>query len=56
MIDNEVKLHLHVCKCVDQKGLAAMLADKRSAGLAPEVNLRNLLHSGDVVPNADFQI
>ena len=47
MIDNEVKLHLHVCKCVDQKGLAAILADKRSAGVAPEANLRDLLHAGE---------
>ena len=47
MIDNEVKLHKHVCKCVDQKGLAAILADKRSAGVAPEVNLRDLLHAGE---------
>ena len=56
MIDNEVILDSHVCKYVDQKGLAAMLADKRSAGVAPVVNLRNLLHSGDVVSNLSFQI
>ena len=29
------------CKYVGQSGLAAMLAVKRSAGVAPEVNLRN---------------
>ena len=32
---------------VDQKGSTAMLAIKWSAGGAPEVNLRNLLHVGD---------
>ena len=36
-----------ICKYVDQKGLAAMLITKRSAGVAPEVNLRNPLHTGD---------
>ena len=30
-----------------RKGLAAMLAAKRSAGVAPEVNLRNPLHTDD---------
>ena len=29
------------------KGLAAMHVIKRSAGVAPEVNLRNLLHTGE---------
>ena len=29
-----------VCKYVDENGLAAMLAAKRSAGVTPEVNLR----------------
>ena len=29
---------------VNQKGLAAMLAIKRTAGVTPEVNLRNSLH------------
>ena len=32
--------------CVDQKSLAAMLTIKRSAGLAPEFNLRISLHAG----------
>ena len=32
---------------VDQKGLAAMLAIKRTAGITPEVNLRNSLHEGN---------
>ena len=31
----------------DQKGLAAMLTSIQSAGVAPEVNLRNSLHTGD---------
>ena len=30
----------HVCKYVDQKGLAAMLTSIQSAGVKPEVNLR----------------
>ena len=29
----------HVCKYVDQKGLAAMLTSIQSAGVTPEVNL-----------------
>ena len=33
----------HVCRYVDQKGLAVMLTSIQSAGVAPEVNLRNLL-------------
>ena len=32
---------------VGQKGLVAMLATKRSAGVAPEVNLRNQLCAGE---------
>ena len=32
---------------VNQKMLCAMLAIKRSTGVAPEVNLRNQLHAGD---------
>ena len=36
-----------VHKYVDQNGLAAILAAKRSAGVAPEVNLRIFLHIGD---------
>ena len=35
-----------VCKYVDQKGSTAMLAAQRSAGVAPEVNMRNPLHIG----------
>ena len=35
------------CKYVDQKGLAAMLATKRSAGHVPEVDLRNPLYAGN---------
>ena len=34
---------------VDQNGLAAMLVTKRSAGVAPKVDLRILLHVGDKV-------
>ena len=37
----------HVCKYVDQNGSTAMLAVKRSADVAPEVNERNLLRTGD---------
>ena len=36
-----------VYKYVDQKGLAAMLVIKSSAGVAPEVILRNPFHEGD---------
>ena len=36
-----------VCKYIDWNDLAATLAVKRSAGVAPEVNLRILLHAGD---------
>ena len=38
---------MYVYKYVNQKGSAAILAIKRSAGIAPEVNLRNPLHTGD---------
>ena len=37
----------HICRYVDRKGLAAMLTSIQSAGVAPEVNLRNSLHIGD---------
>ena len=37
----------HICRYVDQKGSAAMLTSIQSAGVAPEVNLRNSLHTGD---------
>ena len=40
-------LWTHDHKYVDQHGLVAMLATKRSEGVAPEVNLRNPLHIGD---------
>ena len=36
-----------ICKYVDRKGLAVVLAAKRSAGVAPEVKLKNPLHTGD---------
>ena len=36
-----------VRKYVDENGLAAMLATKKSAGVMPEVNLRIPLHAGD---------
>ena len=36
-----------ICKYMDQKGSAAMLAAKRFAGVPPEVNLRNPLHAGN---------
>ena len=38
---------LLVCKYVYENGSAAMLATKRSKGVAPEVNLRILLHAGN---------
>ena len=31
----------HVCRYTDQKGLAARLTSIQSAGITPEVNLRN---------------
>ena len=37
----------YVCKYGDRNGSAAMLAAKRPAGVAPELNLRNPLHAGD---------
>ena len=36
----------HVCRYMDQKGLAVMLTSIQSAGVTPEVNLRNLLCAG----------
>ena len=36
-----------VCKYMDENGSAAMLAAKGSAGVAPEVNPRIILHTGD---------
>ena len=38
---------LYVQKYVDQKGSAVMSTIKKSAGVDPEVNLRNPLHAGD---------
>ena len=37
----------HPARYVDRKGSAAMLTSIQSAGVAPEVNLRNSLHTGD---------
>ena len=37
----------HVCRYVDQKGSAAMLTSIQSAGVVPEVNLRNPLCTGE---------
>ena len=42
-------LWIHYLQVVDRKGSAAMLAAKRSAGVAPYVNLRNSLHPGHKV-------
>ena len=39
--------HRHVYMYVDQKGLAAMLTSVQSAGVTPEVNLRNSLCAGE---------
>ena len=36
-----------VCKYVDQNNSASMLATKRLAGVASEVNLNIALHAGD---------
>ena len=38
---------LYVYKYNDQQGLAAVMAIKRSAGIAPVVILRNPLHAGE---------
>ena len=37
----------HVCRYADRKGSAAILTSIQSAGVTPEVNRRNSLHSGD---------
>ena len=37
----------HICRYVDWKGLATMLTSIQSAGVTPEVNLRNSLHAGN---------
>ena len=39
----------HICRYMDQKGLATMLTSIQSAGVTPEVNLRNLLWTGEEV-------
>ena len=39
---------MQVCAC---SGSVAILAAKRSAGVAPEVNLRNPLHASDAAQN-----
>ena len=46
---------MQVFKYEDQKDSAAMLAVKSSAGVAPEVNLRNSLHAGKEVPGFETQ-
>ena len=38
---------MFVRKHIDQKGSAAMLNSARSAGVAPEVNLKNALYAGN---------
>ena len=38
------KTRMCMCKYVDQKGLTAVLAVKRSEGVTLQENLRNLLH------------
>ena len=47
-------------KYVNQKGLAAMLTIKKSAGVVPQANLRNPLHVGDEAHkpgiHTDFEI
>ena len=45
---------VHMCKYVDQKSLAAMLAAMRSAGVAPEVTLMNQLPTSDEVCKGGF--
>ena len=40
-----------VCKYVDRNGSTAMLATNRSAGITPDVNLRNPLHTDNKVHN-----
>ena len=40
-------ISVHMCKYTDQKGTAAMLSTKRSAGVTPEVSVRNPLHNGE---------
>ena len=48
-LDHELKPHqfLYLYKYVDQNSSVTILATKRSAGVAPEVNLRNSLFTGD---------
>ena len=42
-----INAHRHVCSYVDQKGSAAMMTSIQSEGVAPEVNLRNPLCTGE---------
>ena len=44
--------NLIISKCRDRS--AAMLDAKRSAGIAPEVNLRILLHAGNIARKQDY--
>ena len=54
MIDPRLGSHpIFVRKYLDQNGLATMLATKWLAGVAPEVNLRILLHAGDEACNKE---
>ena len=46
---------MQVFKYEFQKDSVAMLAVKSSAGVAPEVNLRNSLHAGNEVPGFETQ-
>ena len=41
------KYIMEVRKYVDTNGLAPILVAKRSAGIAPELNLAILVHAGD---------
>ena len=40
---------IHVTKCESKRLLTAMLSARRPAGVTPEVNLRNPLHTGNKV-------
>ena len=42
-----------VCKYVDENGSGAMLTAKRSAGVVPEVNIRECITSLMPLPNAN---
>ena len=49
---NSKNTNLIISKCRDRS--AAMLDAKRSAGIAPEVNLRILLHAGNIARKQDY--